>query len=203
MPTARLAQASDLERLLDLFRASEVSSTAQSPDRAEQIWSETLTRKGVAVFVSDEGAKIAATCMLITAPNLLRSGRGHAFLENVVTHPEFRGLGHGRAVVPVVSPKLGRMIATTSCFKAAAKILASIASMRKLWLRTGNSDRLCCAPSNIKVRFRSPCSPRSGENEVRFGRFCCKSQLRQAAKRDSVVLTRIAARSIHDGPSEE
>jgi GNAT superfamily N-acetyltransferase len=99
MPRARLAQASDLERLLDLFRASEVSSTAQPPDRAEQIWSETLTRKGVAVFVSDAGSKIAATCMLITAPNLLRSGRGHAFLENVVTHPEFRGLGHGRAVV--------------------------------------------------------------------------------------------------------
>jgi hypothetical protein len=35
------------------------------------------------------------------------------------------------------------------------------------------------------------------------GRFCCKSRLRQASKRDSVVLTRIAAESIHDGPSEE
>jgi GNAT superfamily N-acetyltransferase len=99
MPKARLAQASDLERLLDLFLVSEVSSIAEPPGRAERIWSETLTRKGVAVFVSDAGAKIAATCMLITAPNLLRSGRGHGFLENVVTHPEFRGLGHGRAVV--------------------------------------------------------------------------------------------------------
>jgi GNAT superfamily N-acetyltransferase len=99
MPSARLAQASDLERLLDLFRVSEVSSTAQPPDRAEHIWSDTLTHNGVAVFVSDAGAEIAATCMLITAPNLLRSGRGHGFLENVVTHPEFRGLGHGRAVV--------------------------------------------------------------------------------------------------------
>jgi GNAT superfamily N-acetyltransferase len=37
--------------------------------------------------------------MLITAPNLLRSGRQHGFLENVVTHPAFRGQGHGRAVV--------------------------------------------------------------------------------------------------------
>src|ERR1700722_3219368 len=35
------------------------------------------------------------------------------------------------------------------------------------------------------------------------GRFCCRSRLREASKRDSVVLTRIAARSIHDGPSEE
>src|SRR5215471_1608340 len=99
MPNARLAQASDLQRLLYLFRVSEVSSIAEPADRAERIWSETLERKDVAVFVSDVGAKIAATCMLITAPNLLRSGRGHGFLENVVTHPELRGLGHGRSVV--------------------------------------------------------------------------------------------------------
>jgi hypothetical protein len=39
--------------------------------------------------------------------------------------------------------------------------------------------------------------------KVAKGRFCCKSPLRRACKRDSVVLTRIAARSIHDGPSEE
>jgi GNAT superfamily N-acetyltransferase len=37
--------------------------------------------------------------MLITAPNLLRAGRRHGFIENVVTHPDFRGLGHGRTVV--------------------------------------------------------------------------------------------------------
>jgi GNAT superfamily N-acetyltransferase len=99
MPNARLARTSDLERLLDLFRLSEVSSIAQPADRAERIWSETLAREGVAVFVSESGARIAATCMLITAPNLLRGGRGHGFLENVVTHPECRGQGHGRAVV--------------------------------------------------------------------------------------------------------
>src|SRR5262249_39949465 len=40
-----------------------------------------------------------ATCMLVTAPNLLRDGRRHGFLENVVTHPELQGRGHGRAVV--------------------------------------------------------------------------------------------------------
>jgi GNAT superfamily N-acetyltransferase len=99
MPNARPARTSDLERLLDLFRVSEVSSIAQPADRTERIWSETLARQGVAVFVSESGARIAATCMLITAPNLLRGGRGHGFLENVVTHPECRGQGHGRAVV--------------------------------------------------------------------------------------------------------
>jgi GNAT superfamily N-acetyltransferase len=51
------------------------------------------------VFVSDDTDRIAATCVLITAPNLLRDGRRHAFLENVVSHPELRGRGHGKAVV--------------------------------------------------------------------------------------------------------
>ena len=99
MPTARLAQASDLGRLLDLFRDPEVSSIAEPRDRAERIWDEILAREGVTVFVSDASVRIAATCMLITAPNLLRGGRGHGFLENVVTHRDFRGQGHGRAVV--------------------------------------------------------------------------------------------------------
>jgi GNAT superfamily N-acetyltransferase len=99
MPTARLARSSDLAGLLDLFRVSEVSAITEPSFRAESIWSEMLAHNGVAVFVSEVGARIAAICMLSTAPNLLRGGRGHAFLENVVTHREFRGQGHGRAVV--------------------------------------------------------------------------------------------------------
>lgn len=72
---------------------------AQSQERAESIWRETLEQNGVDVFVSDDRGRVAATCMLITAPNLLRGGRRHGFLENVVTHPELRGQGYGKAVV--------------------------------------------------------------------------------------------------------
>jgi len=99
MPNARLAQAADLASLLALFRIAEVSASAEPVTRAEQIWLEMLSHNGVAVFVSAVDAEIVATCMLITAPNLLRAGRRHGFLENVVTHPGFRGRGHGRAVV--------------------------------------------------------------------------------------------------------
>jgi GNAT superfamily N-acetyltransferase len=99
MPLARLAQAADLASLLELYRLAEVSSCAEPIERAEQIWLEMLSHNGVEVFVSTVQAQIVATCMLITAPNLLRGGRRHGFLENVVTHPEFRGQGHGRAVV--------------------------------------------------------------------------------------------------------
>jgi hypothetical protein len=40
--------------------------------------------------------------MLITAPNLLRGGRPHGMIENVVTHPAFQRRGHGRAVIGAV-----------------------------------------------------------------------------------------------------
>jgi GNAT superfamily N-acetyltransferase len=99
MPLARLAQRADLASLLDLFRVAEVSASAEPIERAERIWLEMLSHDGVAVFVSAIDASIVSTCMLITAPNLLRAGWRHGFLENVVTHPEFRGRGHGRAVV--------------------------------------------------------------------------------------------------------
>jgi GNAT superfamily N-acetyltransferase len=101
MPIARFARASDLPSLLSLFAVSEVSAAAQPRERAERIWQETLAQPGVHVFVSDDRHRIAATCMLITAPNPLREGRRHAFLENVVTHPELRGRGHGQAVIRV------------------------------------------------------------------------------------------------------
>jgi len=100
MREARIARAADdLAALLALFRVSEVSAAAEPLARAEQIWAETLSRDGLSVFVCEAESKIVSTCMLITAPNLLRSGRQHGFLENVLTHPEFRGRGFGRAVV--------------------------------------------------------------------------------------------------------
>ncbi|HEU0216334.1 MAG TPA: GNAT family N-acetyltransferase [Stellaceae bacterium] len=82
-----------------------MSSVARPRNRAERIWAEILARDGVTVFVVEAGPRLAATCMLITAPNLLRGGRGHAFLENVVTHRDFRGQGYGRAVVQAALAK--------------------------------------------------------------------------------------------------
>lgn len=99
MPNARLAVAADLDALLALFAASDVSRSAEPSARAEQIWAEMLAREGVAVFVSEADSKIVSTCMLITTPNLLRGGRQFGIVENVATHPGFQGRGHGRAVI--------------------------------------------------------------------------------------------------------
>ena len=128
MPTARTTRTADLEPLLDLFRASEVSSVVGTIEQAHAIWRQTLDRDGVTVFVSESDGKIVATCMLIAAPNLLRSGRGHAFLENVVTilNSEDEGMVGLWSRPRFLTP--GRQVAITSCCKAAGSILEYTAS---------------------------------------------------------------------------
>ena len=98
MTTARAVNAGDLDALLALFADCDVSRSA-GPAQARRIWAQTLAREGLMIFVSEEDSRIVSTCMLITAPNLLRGGRQHGILENVATHPDFQGRGHGRAVV--------------------------------------------------------------------------------------------------------
>lgn len=99
MPTVRLAIEGDLASLLELFACAEVSAHAQPIERARAIWAETIASDSTDVFVAVEGERVAATCMLITVPNLLRGGRRLGVLENVVSHPDFRRGGYGRAVV--------------------------------------------------------------------------------------------------------
>jgi GNAT superfamily N-acetyltransferase len=109
MANARIAIAADLGSLLALFAASDVSPQAEPRERAEHIWSQTLAREGLVVLVSDADSRIVSTCMLITVPNLLRGGRLHGILENVVTHPDYVGRGHGRAVVSAALTEAWKM----------------------------------------------------------------------------------------------
>ncbi len=105
MPRARSAVLSDLDSLLDLFEHAPVSRRATPIEAARETWKQTLDQDGVYVFVSEEDSRIVATCMLITAPNLLREGRKHGFLENVVTHRDYVRRGHGSAVVQAALDK--------------------------------------------------------------------------------------------------
>lgn len=99
MAVVRPAEETDLQGLVELFGSADFSPVANPITEAQRIWLEILARSGVTVFVSDAAEMLAATCMLMTVPNLLRRGRAHGFIENVATRPEFRGQGHGRAVV--------------------------------------------------------------------------------------------------------
>jgi GNAT superfamily N-acetyltransferase len=99
MPTARIAGATDLEPLLELYPHVSPNAPALPAARAREIWAAILAREGTDIYVADADGMLVASCMLITAPNLLRGGRQHGFIENVVTHAGYRRRGYGRAVI--------------------------------------------------------------------------------------------------------
>jgi len=99
MPKVRRAVASDLDAMIELFQHAPVSLVVTPIEPAREIWQQTLAQDGVDVLVSEEDERIVSTCMLITVPNLLRGGHEHGFIENVVTHDDYRRRGHGTAVI--------------------------------------------------------------------------------------------------------
>ncbi|MEM9046210.1 MAG: GNAT family N-acetyltransferase [Pseudomonadota bacterium] len=98
MLTTRLAESQDLPGLLTLYRESGFSDPVADSEQPG-IWQDILSRDGVYVVVASLDAEIVSTCTLITAPNLLRGGRAHGFLENIATLPTHRRRGHGRRVI--------------------------------------------------------------------------------------------------------
>jgi len=89
----------DLAPLCGLYLHLNSRTPVLPDDKARAIWSDMLSRPGVSVFVCEVQSQLVATCMLITAPNLMRGGRPHGLIETVVTHRDFRRQGHGRAVL--------------------------------------------------------------------------------------------------------
>ena len=151
MPHARLAQTADLIPLLDLYRASDVSSPAEPIERAEKIWREILSGNGVAVFVSTADARIVASCMLISAPNLLRAGKSHALSRKCrdpsrIRRPRSRPRrGRGRACGSLGQGLLSRADAKRPKRPARASVL------REVRFRAGAADRIRRPASRLKV----------------------------------------------------
>ena len=54
---------------------------------------------GSFVLLGEIGDQAVTTCTLVVVPNLTRGGRSYAVIENVVTHPDFRKQGMGRAIL--------------------------------------------------------------------------------------------------------
>ena len=98
-PLTLRALPGDLAGMVELYLHLNPSMPILPQAHARSIWSEILSRQGVEVFVRALDSRLVATCTLVTVPNLMRGGTPYAFIENVVTHGDFRRQGHGQAVL--------------------------------------------------------------------------------------------------------
>ena len=95
----RSARPADLEGVLELFRYLNPRDPPLDPAKAEAAWSALLGSGLTTVFVAEIDGRLVATCTLAIIPNLTRAASSFGVIENVVTHPDQRRKGTGRAVL--------------------------------------------------------------------------------------------------------
>lgn len=96
--TIREAGLSDLADLLSLYSFLHAED-APSPEAAGSAWAAIQADPNHHLLLGVEEGFAAAACALVVVPNLTRAARPYALIENVVTHPDFRGRGLATALL--------------------------------------------------------------------------------------------------------
>lgn len=84
---------SELDSLLELYLFLHEDSIPEKGAHLRRTWAQILRDDNHHILVNEVDGKIVASCVCVIIPNLTRSVRPYAFVENVVTHPDYRGRG--------------------------------------------------------------------------------------------------------------
>ena len=96
----RELKTSELAILLDLYlHLHESDDPLPSTDDVERLWNTIQENKGLKYLGYFYRDKLVSSCNLSIIPNLTRGCRPYCVIENVVTHPQFRRMGFGKAIL--------------------------------------------------------------------------------------------------------
>ena len=90
----REAKHEDLQELLELYLFLHEDSIPEDSEYLRTTWQQIMEDKNHHLIVCEEESKIVSSCVCVIIPNLTRNVRPYAFVENVVTHGEYRGKGY-------------------------------------------------------------------------------------------------------------
>lgn len=96
--TIREAGEHDLEAVLSLYRFLH-EETPPLPGRAAAAWAAICADKNHHALLAELDGSPVSSCILVVIPNLTRSARPYGLIENVVSHPDFRGRGYATALL--------------------------------------------------------------------------------------------------------
>ena len=89
----REARKEDLNEILELYLCLHEESVPEQSERLSDTWKQILEDENHHLIVNEVAGKIVSSCVCVIIPNLTRNVRPYAFVENVVTHTDFRGQG--------------------------------------------------------------------------------------------------------------
>ena len=90
----REANKNDLKELLELYLYLHEDSIPNQDEHLENTWKQIMEDKNHHLIVNEIDGKIVSSCVCVIIPNLSRNVRPYAFVENVVTHADYRKKGY-------------------------------------------------------------------------------------------------------------
>ena len=85
----------ELNELLELYLCLHEKSVPEMTEYLKNTWNAIMKDKNHHIIVKEVDGKIVSSCVCVIIPNLTRNIRPYAFVENVVTHLDYRGKGYG------------------------------------------------------------------------------------------------------------
>lgn len=84
---------SDFQQIMELYTHLHEKDVPEKDERVSAVWESILADKNHHIIVAETEGKIISSCVCVIIPNLTRNQRPYAFVENVVTHSDYRGKG--------------------------------------------------------------------------------------------------------------
>ena len=89
----REANKDDLKALLELYLYLHEDSIPDQSEHLSRTWEQIINDPNHHIIVNEVDGKIVSSCVCVIIPNLTRNVRPYAFIENVVTHKDYRRRG--------------------------------------------------------------------------------------------------------------
>ncbi|MBR2916894.1 MAG: GNAT family N-acetyltransferase [Oscillospiraceae bacterium] len=87
----------ELNSLLELYTHLHETGLPENTEYLEKTWRTICNDENHHIIVCDIEGKIVSSCVCVIIPNLTRNIRPYAFIENVVTHSDYRCKGYATA----------------------------------------------------------------------------------------------------------
>ncbi len=95
--TVREIKENELNELLELYTHLHETGIPEQSAKLAETWETIINDKNHHIIVAEENGKLVSSVVCVIIPNLTRNIRPYAFVENVVTHSDYRKQGYASA----------------------------------------------------------------------------------------------------------
>ncbi len=88
----REVRADEYRQLMELYLHLHETDIPPA-ELTRELWERLVNDPDYHLIAAEEDGRLVSTCTCVIIPNLTRGPRPYAWVENVVTHPDYRGRG--------------------------------------------------------------------------------------------------------------